>query len=153
MKRSALLWHLQHHMQEDEHCTSISVYQMGLINVGWSLTYQQLQIHRWNYSNGRKRRGTREPLVEDERGEWKADLKVSIQKTKIMASGAITSWQIEVKKVEAVTNFIFLGSKITADGGCSHEIKRCLLLGRKVMTNLGIWNEHNFVNQLYHNIK
>ena len=55
-----------------------------------------------------------------------------------MASGAITSWQIEVKKVEAVTNFIFLGSKITADGGCSHEIKRCLLLGRKVMTNLGI---------------
>ena len=68
----------------------------------------------------------------------KADLKVNIQKTKIMASGAITSWQIEVKKVEAVTNFIFLGSKITADGGCSHEIKRCLLLGRKVMTNLDI---------------
>ena len=68
----------------------------------------------------------------------KADLKVNIQKTKIMASGAISSWQIEVKKVEAVTNFIFLGSKITADGGCSHEIKRCLLLGRKVMTNLDI---------------
>ena len=68
----------------------------------------------------------------------KADLKVNIQKTKIMASGAITSWQIEVKEVEAVTNFIFLGSKITADGGCSHEIKRCLLLGRKVMTNLDI---------------
>ena len=66
----------------------------------------------------------------------KADLKVDIQKTSIMASGPITSWQIEVKKVEAVTNFIFLGSKITADGGCSHEIKRCLLLGRKVMTNL-----------------
>ena len=66
----------------------------------------------------------------------KADLKVNIQKTNIMASGPITSWQIEVKKVEAVTNFIFLGSKITADGGCSHEIKRCLLLGRKVMTNL-----------------
>ena len=68
----------------------------------------------------------------------KADLKVNIQKTKIMASGAITSWQIEVKEVEAVTNFIFLGFKITADGGCSHEIKRCLLLGRKVMTNLDI---------------
>ena len=58
----------------------------------------------------------------------KADLKVNIQKTNIMASGPITSWQIEVKKVEAVTNFISLGSKITADGGCSHEIKRCLLL-------------------------
>ena len=68
----------------------------------------------------------------------KADLKVNIQNTKIMASGAITSWQIEVKEVEAVTNFIFLGFKITADGGCSHEIKRCLLLGRKVMTNLDI---------------
>ena len=66
----------------------------------------------------------------------KADLKVNIQKTNIMASVPITSWQIEVKKVEAVTNFISLGSKITADGGCSHEIKRCLLLGRKVMTNL-----------------
>ena len=53
-----------------------------------------------------------------------------------MASGLITSWQIEREKVEAVTEFIFLGSKITADGGCSHEIKRCLLLGRKAMTNL-----------------
>ena len=68
----------------------------------------------------------------------KAGLKLNIQKTKIVASGPITSWQIEVKKVEAVTNFIFLGSKITADGGCSHEMKRCLLLGRKVMTNLDI---------------
>ena len=78
----------------------------------------------------------RAPLVEDERGEWKADLKVNIQKTKIVASGPITSWQIEVKKVEAVTNFIFLGSKITADGDCSHEIKRWLLLGKKAMTNI-----------------
>ena len=58
----------------------------------------------------------------------KADLKLNIQKTKIMASGLITSWQIEGKKVEVVTNFIFLGSKITAEGGCSHEIKRHLLL-------------------------
>ena len=83
----------------------------------------------------------------------KAGLKFSIQKTKIMASHAISSWQRDGEKMETVTDFIFLGSKITADGGCSHEIKRCLLLGRKVMTNLGIWNEHNFVNQLYHNIK
>ena len=66
----------------------------------------------------------------------KADLKLNIQKTKIMASGPITLWQIEGGKVEAVTDFLFLGSKITADGDCSHEIKRRLLLGRKTMTNL-----------------
>ena len=65
----------------------------------------------------------------------KTCLKLNIQKTKIMASGRITSWQIDGGKMETVTDFIFLGSKITADGDCSHEIKRCLLLGRKVMTN------------------
>ena len=63
-------------------------------------------------------------------------LKLNIQKTKIMASGPITSWQIDEKTVETVADFIFLGSKIAVDGYCSHEIKRCLLLGRKVMTNL-----------------
>ena len=63
-------------------------------------------------------------------------LKVNIQKTKIMASGPITSWEIDGETVETVADFIFLGSKITVDGDCSHEIKRCLLLGRKVMTNL-----------------
>ena len=67
----------------------------------------------------------------------KAGLKLSIQKTKIMASSPITSWQIEGEKVEAVTDFIFLGSKITVDNDFSHEIKRCLLLGRKDMTKLG----------------
>ena len=61
---------------------------------------------------------------------------LSIQKTKIMASDPITSWEIDVETVETVSDFIFLGSKITADGDCSHEIKRCLLLGRRVMTNL-----------------
>jgi len=66
----------------------------------------------------------------------KAGFKLSIQKIKIMASGPINSWQIDGEKVEAVTNFIFLGSKITVDGDCSHETKRCLLLGRKAMTNL-----------------
>ena len=66
----------------------------------------------------------------------KAGLKLNIQKTKIMVSGPITSWQIEREKVETVTNFIFLGSKITADGDCSNGIKRCLLLGKKAMTNL-----------------
>ena len=66
----------------------------------------------------------------------KVDLKLNIQKTKIMASGPITSWEIDGEIVETVADFIFLGSKITADGDCSHEIKRRLLLGRKVMTNL-----------------
>ena len=66
----------------------------------------------------------------------KVDLKLNIQKTKIMASGPITSWQIDGETVETEADFIFLGSKITADGDCSHEIKRCLLLGRKAMTKL-----------------
>ena len=67
----------------------------------------------------------------------KVGLKLNTQKTKIMPSGPITSWQIDAETVETVADFIFGGSKITADGDCSHEIKRCLLLGRKVMTNLG----------------
>ena len=66
----------------------------------------------------------------------KSGLNLNIQETKIMASGPITSWQIDGETMERVTDFIFLGSKITADGDCSHEIKRCLLLGRKAMTNL-----------------
>ena len=66
----------------------------------------------------------------------KVGLKLNMQKTKIMASGPITSWQIEEERVERMTDFSVLGSNITADGDCSHEIKRCLLLGRKVMTNL-----------------
>ena len=66
----------------------------------------------------------------------KVGLKLNIQKTKIMASSLITSWQIDRETMEIVTDFIFLGSKITADGDCSHEIKKCLLLGRKAMTNL-----------------
>ena len=66
----------------------------------------------------------------------KVGLKLNIQKAKIMASGSITSWQIDRETMEMVIDFIFLGSKITVDGDCSHEIKRCLLLGRKAMTNL-----------------
>ena len=66
----------------------------------------------------------------------KVGLKLNIQKTKIMASGPINSWEIDGETVETVSDFIFLGFKVTADGDCSHEIKRCLLLGRKVMTNL-----------------
>ena len=75
-------------------------------------------------------------LIRVKEGDEKAGLKLNIQKTKTMASSPITSWQIEGENVEAVTDFLFLGSKITADGDCSHEIKRCLLLGRKTMTNL-----------------
>ena len=79
----------------------------------------------------------------------KVDLKFNIQKTKIMASGPITSWEIDGKTVETVSDFIFLGSKITADGDCSYEIKRCLLLGRKVMTNLDsiFKSRHYFVKR------
>ena len=80
----------------------------------------------------------------------KIGLKLSIQKTKIMASGPITSWQIDGETVETVADFIFLGSKITADGDGSHEIKRCLLFGRKVMTNLDSIlkkQRHYFVNK------
>ena len=80
----------------------------------------------------------------------KVGLKLNIQKTKIMASGPITSWQIDGETVETVSDFIFWGSKITADGDCSHEIKRCLLLGRKVMTNLDrIFGEGNGIPLQY----
>ena len=75
-------------------------------------------------------------LVKVKEESEKAGLKYNIQKTKIIASGPITSWQIDGETMETMRDFIFLGSKITADGGCSHEIKRCLLLGRKAMTNL-----------------
>ena len=78
----------------------------------------------------------KEPLNEGEEESEKAGLKLNIQKMKIMAPGPITSWQLNGETMEAVTDFIFLGSKITADGDCSHDIKRCLLFGRKAMTNL-----------------
>ena len=75
-------------------------------------------------------------LMKGKEGSEKAGLKLNIQKTKIMATGPITSWQIEEKTIKPVTDFIFLGSKITADGDCSHENEKQLLLGRKAMTNL-----------------
>ena len=76
----------------------------------------------------------------------KAGLKLNIQKMKIMASGPITSWEIDGETVETMADFIFLGSKITADGDCSHEIKRLLVLGRKVMTNLdGIFKNKDII--------
>ena len=75
-------------------------------------------------------------LMKMKKESEKAGLKLNIQKTKIVASGPITSWQVDRETMETVTDFLFLGSKITANGDCSHEIKRCLLLGRKAMTNL-----------------
>ena len=75
-------------------------------------------------------------LMKVKKESEKVGLRLNIQQTKVMASSPITSWQIDGETVETVADFIFLGSKITADGDCSHEIKRCLLLGRKVMTNL-----------------
>ena len=85
--------------------------------------------------------------VKEESGKF--GLKLDIQKVKIMASDPITSWQIDGETVESVSDFIFLGSKITADGDCSHEIKRCLLPGRKVMTNLDsiFKSRHYFANR------
>ena len=79
----------------------------------------------------------------------KVDLKLNIQKPKIMPSGPITSWQIDGETVEKVTDFIFLGSKITADGDCNPEIKRCLLLGRKAMANVdSILKSRDFANKV-----
>ena len=85
---------------------------------------------------GRKQRGTKQPLEAGEREAWQNWLKIQHSKTKIMASRPITSWQINGETIETVTDFIFLGSKITADGDCGHEIKRLLLLGRKAMIKL-----------------
>ena len=112
--------------------------------------YQQPQICRWYHPYGRKWRGTKEPLDEDERGEWKTGLKLTIQKTKLMAYSPITSWQIDEEKLEGVTDFIFLGSKITVDGDCSQEIKRCFLLRRKAITALDSASKkqrHYFANE------
>ena len=78
-------------------------------------------------------------MMKVKEGSEKVGLKLNTQKTKIMASGPITSWQIDGETMESLTDFIFLGSRITADGDCSHEIKRCLLLGRKAMTNLRVY--------------
>ena len=80
--------------------------------------------------------GLKRLLMKVKEESEKADLKLNIQKPKIMASGAITSWRIDGETVETVTDFTFLGSKISADGDCGHEFKRCLLPGRKAMTNL-----------------
>ena len=108
--------------------------QAGIKNAGRN-------INNFRYANDTTLMAEREEklkslLMKVKEKSKKVGLKLNIQKTKIMASGPITSWRIDGETVEIVTDFIFLGSRITADGDCSHEIKRCLLLGRKTMTNL-----------------
>ena len=115
-------------------------------NAGLEETQAGIKIARRNINNLRYADDTalmteseedlKSPLMKVKEEGEKVGLKLNIQKTKIMASGPITSWQIDGETVETVSDFNFLGSKITADGDCSYEIKRRLLLGRKVMTNL-----------------
>ena len=111
---------------------------MGSQRVGhdWVIELTDWQICRWYHFNGRKWRGTKFLLMRVKDESEKASLKLSIWKTKIMASGPITSWQIVGQKLETETEFIFLFSKITVDVDCSHEIKQHLQVGRKVMINL-----------------
>ena len=112
--------------------------------------YQQPQICRWYHSNGRKWRESKSFLMRVKEESEKAGLKLHIQKTKITASSPITSWQIEYEKAAAVTDFLSLGFRITADTDCSLEIQRHLLLGRKDMTHPGNirkqWR-HHFANK------
>ena len=115
-------------------------------NAGLEEAQARIKIARRNINNLRYTDDTtlmaereeklKSPLMKVKEEGEEAGLKLNIQKTKIMASSPISSWQIDRETIETVTDFIFLGSKITADGDCSHEVKRCLLLGRKVMTNL-----------------
>ena len=113
-------------------------------NAGLDEAQAEIKIARRNINNLRHADNTTltaereelKSLLKVKEDSEKVGLKLNIQKTKIMASGPITSWQIDGETMEIVTEFILLGSKITADGDCSHEIKRCLLLGRKAMTNL-----------------
>ena len=114
--------------------------------MGWEEAQAGIKIARKNVNNLRYADDTtlmaeseeelKSLLMKVKEESEKIDLKLNIQKTKIMASGPITSWQIDGETVETVSDFILVGSKVTADGECSHEIKRRLLLGRKVMTNL-----------------
>ena len=115
-------------------------------NAGLDEAQAGIKIDRINISNLRyaddttlmaeSKKEVKSLLMKVKEESEKVGLKLNIQKTKIMASGPITSWEINGETVETVADFIFLGSKIKADGDCSHEIKRCLLFGRKVMTNL-----------------
>ena len=127
---SPCLFNLEYIMQNaglDESQIGIKTARRNIINLTYAVNTTLVEEHEEELKSLLKR------MKEESK---KAGLKFNIQKTKIVAPGLITSWQIEGEKVEAVTDFIFLGSKITLDSDCSHEIKRRLLLGRKAMTNL-----------------
>ena len=127
-------------------CLFILYAEYTIRNAGLDETQAGMQIARRNINNLRYADDTilmvesekelKSLLMEVKEESEKVGLKLNIQKTKIMASGLITSWQIDGQTVETVIDFIFLGSKITADGDCSHEIRSCLLLGRKAITNI-----------------
>ena len=112
---------------DQEKLSLLDLVQEGRQNLSAVLKIEACKVY---HCTGIKWRGTKESLDEGEKGEWKSCLKLNINKTKIMASSPIFSWQIEGENVEAVTDFIFLGSKITANGDCNHEIKRCSLKGK-----------------------
>ena len=130
-----------------------------MLNDGLDETQARIKIARRNINNLRYADDTtlmaeseeelKSLLVKVKKESKKVGLKLNIQKTKIMAPGPITSWEIDGETVETVSEFIFLGSKITADSDYSHDIKRCLLLGRKVMTNLDsmLKSRHYFANK------
>ena len=112
--------------------------------------YQQPQIYNDITLMAESEEELKNLLMKVKKESGKAGLKFNIQKTRIMAFSPITSWQIDWEKMETVTDFILLGSKITADGDCSHEIKRCLLLGRKAMANLdSIFKSSNILVNKY----
>ena len=115
--------------------------QQATVRTGHGINTAGRNINNLRYADdttlmAESKRELKSLLMKVKEESEKAGLKLSIQKTKIMASGPITSWQIDGKTMETVIDFIFLGSKITADGDCSHAIKRCLFLEKKVMTNL-----------------
>ena len=124
----------------DEAQAGIKIAQRNINNLRYADDYQ---------ANGRKLEDLKSLLMKVKEKSEKIGLKLNIQKMKIMASGPITSWQIDGETMETMTEFIFLGSTVTADGDCSHEIKRQLLLGRKVMINLGsiLLQRHYFTDK------
>ena len=136
---TVLLWHWKHTTS----CHHYPDIRLILRQTGWITSrnqdcqekYQQLQVCRWYHSSGRKWRRTKEPLNEGESRKWK---KLAWNSTikKLRPCNSVPSLQVKGEKVEAMTEFLFSGSKITADGDCSHEIKRRLLLGRKAVTNV-----------------
>ena len=112
-----------------------------MLNIEFTLSVKVSSINNLRYADNttflaETKEELKSLLMKVKEESEKVGLKLNIQKTKIMASSPITSWQIDGETMETVTDFIFLSSKIIADGNCSHEIKRCLLLGRKAMTNL-----------------